>query len=94
MSDTRARRENTDELIARMELEDKLDAAQAGVAKLSVVEYARARGMAPQNVYYYIRTHKIVVEVCICGRKVIDVKSADDLFAEIEAKRRAREKGA
>lgn len=48
------------------------------VGKLTPREYAKIRGMAPQMVYYYIRNGVIDVERCICGRKVIDVKQADD----------------
>lgn len=31
-------------------------------------------------VRYYIRTNKIDVEICQCGRKVIDVKQAKEVF--------------
>jgi hypothetical protein len=48
--------------------------------KMAVTDYARKRKMQPQLVYYYIRTGKLADEVCICGRKVIDIKAADEFF--------------
>ena len=66
---------NTDDLIRQIQ-EDELNDA----TKLSVREYALARGMQPQLVHYYISRGRIEVERCICGRKVIDVKAADEFF--------------
>lgn len=74
------------------ELDDKLELALGGIIKMTVIEYAKTRSrktgmlIAPQNVYYYIRSGKIDQEVCICGRKVIDVKSADDFFNALDKK--------
>jgi hypothetical protein len=67
---------NTDDLIRQMQ-EDELNDAD----KLSVREYARARGMQPQLVHYYIGRGRLQIEKCICGRKVLDVKLADEFFA-------------
>jgi hypothetical protein len=67
---------NTDDLIRQIE-QDELDDA----SKLSVREYALARGMQPQLVHYYIGRGRLKVERCICGRKVLDVKTADEFFA-------------
>jgi hypothetical protein len=81
-----------DGLLAAMEadeLQDAHDAALDGTAKMSVREYAKFKDMAPQLVYYYIRTGKLKEEVCICGRKVLDVKLADELFAKRDAKKRS-----
>lgn len=85
---------NTDDVIAKMqadELRDKLEAAHDGIIKMSVREYAKARGFKqPQLLYYYLRQGYIKQEPCICGRMVIDVKSADDYLAakaEKDAKR-------
>lgn len=50
------------------------------ITKMSPMEYARARKMQPQLVYYYIRTGKIDQGDCICGRRVIDVAEADAFF--------------
>lgn len=60
----------------RLELEDQVQE----VGKLTPREYARLRFMVPQNVYYHIRNGHIKSEICICGRKVIDVKQADEYF--------------
>ena len=81
---------NMDEEIARMEAEDALDAVKAGLSKMTVVEWARANSIQPQLVYYHVRTGKIKQEVCVCGRKVIDIASADAVLAEMETKARAR----
>lgn len=64
-----------------MMAEDEL-ADQMELGKMSPIEYARAKGIQPQLVYYYIRAGHIKVEHCICGRKVIDVPSADAFLAE------------
>jgi deoxycytidylate deaminase len=84
--------ENTDDFIARAkadDLKDQLEAARNGFAKMSVREYAIARGLQPQLVYYYVRMNYIKVEPCEnCGRKVIDIKSADEYIADMEAKKK------
>jgi hypothetical protein len=69
-----------------LELEDIADQAEV-VGKLSPIEYAKLRGMQSQLVYYYIRTNVIQDERCVCGRRVIDVRNADEALAE---KARAR----
>ncbi|HVI79001.1 MAG TPA: hypothetical protein VM715_12730 [Candidatus Acidoferrum sp.] len=66
---------STEELLAAME-RDEAD----GATKLSPREYALMRGKRPQLVYYYIRTGKLSLEKCICGRNVIDVEAADAFF--------------
>jgi hypothetical protein len=66
---------NIDEVIARMEREDELDAT-----KLSPREYGLSHGIKPQLVYYYIRKKDLKLETCICGRHVIDVATADEFF--------------
>lgn len=72
---------NHDELMRQMEADELQDKAEH-VTKLTPVEYAKLRpGLQPQLVYYYIRNGKIKPEVCICGRKVIDIKAADEFFA-------------
>lgn len=84
---------DTDDFLAQVaadELRDKLEAAHDGVIKMSVREYAIARGIQPQLIYYYVRSGYIKTEPCICGRMVIDVKSADEylaLKAEKDAKK-------
>jgi hypothetical protein len=61
------------------ELEDIADQARE-VGKLTPREYAKLNGMAPQLVYYYIRTKKLELEYCLCGRRVLDVNTADKFF--------------
>jgi hypothetical protein len=84
--------ENIDDFIARAkedDLKDQLEAARNGVTKMSVREYALARHLQPQLVYYYVRQGYIDVDPCEnCGRKVIDVKSADEYLASMEAKKK------
>lgn len=77
---------NHDELMRQMEEDELADKAEH-VTKLTPVEYAKLRsGLQPQLVYYYIRTGKIKQETCICGRKVIDIKAADEFFASKDKK--------
>ena len=82
--------ENTDDLIARMaadDLRDKLEAAHSdGITRMSVREYALAHGIQPQLMYYYVRQGYIEQKPCICGRMVIDVKSADEYLIQKAAK--------
>lgn len=73
---------NTDDLIRQMKEDELLDAT-----KLSVREYALSRGMQPQLVHYYIGTGRLEIERCVCGRKVLDVKLADEFFANKKDKR-------
>jgi hypothetical protein len=76
--------ENTDDFLARVqadELRDELEQARGGITKMSVREYALARGIQPQLMYYYVRQGYITTDPCICGRMVIDVKSADEYLA-------------
>jgi len=85
--------DNTDDIIARMradDLRDKLEDAHNGVTKMSVREYAKAHGIQPQLVYYYVRQGYINQEPCICGRMVIDVKSADEYLAQKAEKDKKR----
>lgn len=78
--------ENTDEFIARMEADDLEDHAQAARAnpdqvKMSIQEYAKHRGLQPQIVHYYVRQGQIDKLPCpCCGRYVIDIAQADDVF--------------
>jgi hypothetical protein len=69
---------NTDELIARMMLDETEDAP-----KITPVNYGKLRGIKPQLVYYHIRARHIPVMTCDCGRKVIDKEEADAYFRSI-----------
>lgn len=64
-------RQTLDDLIAKMERDE-----YEGAEKLSPIDFARYQEMSPQMVYYYIRNNVVEVEVCICGRKVVDVEAA------------------
>jgi hypothetical protein len=79
---------NVDDLrkqIEEDEAQDKLELAADGLIGMSVREYARARGLVPQNVYYYIRKGDITQMPCpCCGRKIINVKEADAVFLKKE----------
>lgn len=80
--------EDLERAILEDELQDAHEMALNGTVKMSVREYARFKGEQPQLIYYYIRNGYILEEPCICGRKVIDVKSADDYLAARDAKKR------
>src|SRR6516164_3827613 len=60
-----------------LELFELKDQAEE-VGFLTPREYAKARGMNPQLVYYYIRTGAIKDERCKCGRRVLDVRATDE----------------
>ena len=85
-------------LIEEDELKDQVEAAVAGevsgeLTKMTPRDYAKTRKMTPQLVYYYIRSGKLTQEKCICGRWVIDIKAAEELFDGIDAKRTERRSG-
>ena len=63
----------------RLELEDQV----VEVGKLTPREFGRLRGMQPQLVYYHIRQGHINVEICQCGRKIIDVALVDKFFEDL-----------
>jgi hypothetical protein len=56
--------------------------------KLTPKDYAELRSLEtgmivrPQNIYYYIRTEKLKLETCDCGRKVLNVEQANEFFTE------------
>jgi uncharacterized membrane protein YkoI len=56
------------------------------VGKLTPIEFARINGIAPQQVFGWIRKGILETERCICGRKVLDVATAQ----EVVDKRRRR----
>ena len=68
-----------DDEFERMEIEDQAET----VGKLTPREYAKIRHMQPQLVYYHIRNGHFPLELCVCGRKVIDVKIVDDYFEQL-----------
>jgi hypothetical protein len=60
--------------------QDDLDDRIAEQTKATPIEYARARGFAPQKVYRALRLGKLDKETCICGRTVVDIIVADIYF--------------
>jgi len=72
---------NIDDLMRQIELDDLEDEATE-VKKLTPIDYAKLRGMRPQQVYYNLKKHKDLLqsERCSCGRRVIDVEQADLYF--------------
>lgn len=75
MSDESTQNLNTDELIAKM-AQDELEDAPL----ITPVNYAKVRPIAPQSIYYAIRTGKLAIKQCNCGRKCIDKDEADDYY--------------
>lgn len=78
--------QNFDDLERQMQKDELEDAS-----KLTPIEYGRLRGIKPQLIYYHLRTHNnpeegkyIQLERCLCGKKVIDVKRADEYFEQGE----------
>lgn len=72
------RRETIDEFIARMQADETEDQPL-----ITPVDYGRLRGIRPQLIYYYIRTHKITSMHCQCGRRVIEREEADEFLRSI-----------
>lgn len=70
-----------DDLLRQMQ-EDELSDKVELTTHATPIEYARARGMTPQKVYYALRNHrdKLNTEQCKCGRKVLDIIAADSYF--------------
>lgn len=62
--------------------EDELTDKVETTTHATPIEYARARGMVPQKVYYALRNHrdKLNTEQCKCGRRVLDITLADSYF--------------
>jgi hypothetical protein len=68
---------------AELELEDIAEQARE-VGKLTPREYAKLHDKAPQLIYYHIRQKHFELEWCICGRRVIDVKTVDAFFEGLQ----------
>jgi hypothetical protein len=75
--------DNTDELIAAMELQE-LD----GATHLPVKEFALLVGESPQLIHYYVRTGVLKKEPCQCGRPVLAVEASREALATQKAKQR------
>jgi hypothetical protein len=73
-------------LIEADELQDRIEQSPL----MSPREYGKLRGMTAQSVYYYIRTKKLAVQYCNCGRKCINVVEADAFFEDLMRKRQGQ----
>lgn len=64
------------------ELQDALELARESpeLVVLTPINYAKARGIRPQKVYGAIRNRKLSKEYCPCGRLIVNVSAADELF--------------
>jgi hypothetical protein len=69
----------TEELLAQMELDDLKDELSLQT-KATPINYAKARGMRPQKVYAALRSGKLTYQHCDCGRRVVDIAEADEVF--------------
>lgn len=76
---------NFDQLKAQMEADELADGIESGQLQLMAVrDYAKARNIRPQLLYYYLRTRKIETDYCECGRKCVRVEEADAFFKSKE----------
>jgi hypothetical protein len=75
--------DNTDELLAQMELDELSDATH-----LPVKEFAQLVGESPQLIHYYVRTGVLKKEPCQCGRPVLKVDTSREALAAQKAKHR------
>lgn len=69
------------------ELQDIEEQARE-VGKLTPREMAKLLDVYPQQVYKEIREGRLELEWCICGRRVVDVAKATDVFQAKARKRR------
>jgi hypothetical protein len=75
-------KENTDEFIERVR-RDELGELEW----MTPVAYAKVRPISSPQIYQMARNHKLadeegeLLEMCRCGRKVLNVNRADRLFA-------------
>jgi hypothetical protein len=84
----------TEEVLRLME-EDELHDRVAQQTLASPIDYAKSRGIAPQKVYYWIRTKRLEKETCPCGRSCVNIEAADKVLKATEdAKKEIRTKDA
>lgn len=70
---------NIDDFIRQVE-EDELQDALELSEFMSIGDFARARGIRPQLVHYYLRNNRLRRYKCCCGRPVLKVKEANQFF--------------
>lgn len=68
-----------DDFLKRVQEDEEADKLETQT-HATPIEYARSRGMAPQRVYYHLRNNRLASSTCQCGRRVIDMAEADELF--------------
>jgi hypothetical protein len=61
-------------------IEEMKRADLEGATKMAPIDYAKLRGIFPQKVYKAIRDKRLAPVQCDCGRKVVVVEEADELF--------------
>jgi len=83
---------NTDDLFAQMEADELSDAIEVSDFA-TPINYARARGITPQSVYYHIRAGHLTKSHCACGRWVITVSEADEIFRRKNANNTSEDVG-
>lgn len=66
------------ELADQIRLDELADAEASGY--MTPIDYAKARGIHPQRVYKALRDKKLQDSRCQCGRRVVCVADADELF--------------
>lgn len=74
--------------------EDEQHDRVATQTKATPIDYARSRGIAPQKVYKSLRLGKLQWHGCECGRRVIDIAEADELYGFVEEVEDATDEGA
>jgi hypothetical protein len=79
MEEERVEVGSIDEFLELVKKDEAVDQATVQT-KMPINDYARARGIAPQRVHYHIRAKHLKKEQCICGRYVIDILAADQVF--------------
>jgi hypothetical protein len=70
-----------DDLRAQIEADEREDfLTLVENPKLTPIDYGKLRGIRPQKVYAALRSGKLTWDRCECGRRVVVVSEADELF--------------
>jgi hypothetical protein len=73
-----------DELMAQIEADEREDFLElVENPKLTPIDYGKLRGIRPQKVYAALRSGKLTWDRCDCGRRVVVVSEADELFNKV-----------
>lgn len=68
---------NLDELQKQIELDEIADGEYA-----TPIQFAKTKGIAPQRIYYLIRSGKLASERCKCGRLVVAIRAAEEALSQ------------